>query len=76
MLAHKGVLVVVKSGFLEQEEISKFRQCNLNVLKRSNRTPKREQPESSADKKEFSKKLTLNWLKHESDCKWNLADAI
>ena len=24
MLAHKGVLVVVKSGFLEQEEISKL----------------------------------------------------
>lgn len=35
MLAHKGVLVVAKSGFLKQEDISKYKckQCNLNILK-------------------------------------------
>lgn len=56
----------------------KCKHCNLNILKRNNRTRRRKQPKSCVDKREsLTKKLSLNWLKQkENNCKWNLAGAI
>lgn len=66
-LAHKGVLLAEKPGFLKQEAISNTSAStwNQNIFKRNNRARGREQPKGFVKKVKLTKKVNCKLIKTE-----------